>query len=97
MSTDFILQAKNCPNPFNRETDIAYTLNAPANVQIQIYNSAGQVVQSFDRGIQQPGTYNVHWDGTYGNGTLVTSGVYFYQIKAGTQTISKPMILLTLK
>ena len=96
-STDFILQTKSYPNPFSRETGITYTLNAPADVRVQIHNVAGRLVRNFEMGAQQPGTYSVHWDGTYENGAPVTSGVYFYQIKAGTQTISKPMILLTLK
>ncbi|MCK4257254.1 T9SS type A sorting domain-containing protein, partial [candidate division WOR-3 bacterium] len=89
-----LISAWSYPNPLTREMNIAYTLNSRENVQIQIYNSLGQFVQHFEMGVQEPGSYNVIWDGTDVNGIQAASGVYLYHIEAGTQTVSKSMILL---
>ncbi len=89
-----LISAWSYPNPLTREMNIAYTLNSQENVQIQIYNSLGQFVQCFEMGVQEPSSYNVIWDGTDVNGIQAASGVYIYRIEAGTQTLSKSMILL---
>lgn len=37
------------------------------------------------------GTHEVQWDGTDNNSNLVSSGIYFYQIKAGNYVDVKRM------
>ena len=41
-----------------------------------------------------PGTYSVTWDGRDEKGNEVSSGVYFYQLRAREQTETKKMVLL---
>jgi len=36
----------------------------------------------------------VHWNGEDGSGKNVSSGVYFYKMKAGTYTSTKKMIMM---
>ena len=86
--------AQSYPNPFNPETNIAYTLNAPANVRIQIYNVTGQLIRTFDVGYQPAGNYSVHWDGRNENEETIASGVYLYRIEAGSYTVTNRMVLL---
>ena len=88
------IQAQSYPNPFNPETQISYTLNAPEIVQIQIYNVAGQVVRIFDMGYQPAGSYSVRWDGYTENGDPAASGVYLYRIEAGPHDVTNRMVLL---
>lgn len=88
------LIAYSYPNPFGSEVNISYALNAQSDVRIQICDVTGRLIRSFEMGVQEPGTYSVHWDGTYENGTETTSGVYWYRIEAETQTVSKRMTLL---
>lgn len=83
--------SQNYPNPFNPTTIIA--LNLPASeletASLNIYNSKGQLVKSF----AQVGSQNV-WNGTDNQGNAVTSGIYYYQLKTATQSLTKKMILL---
>jgi flagellar hook assembly protein FlgD len=40
------------------------------------------------------GLKEVSWDGRDDGGNAVGSGVYLYQLKAGTRTLAKKMVLL---
>jgi len=79
---------QNYPNPFNPETWIPYALESEASVEIQIYNSAGQLIRTLDLGVQPAGVYlsrekAAHWDGRNNYGERVANGVYWYTLKAG--------------
>jgi len=82
------------PNPFNPETQIAYTLSVSENVRIQIYNVTGQLIRTFDLGYQPAGSYSVRWDGRNENGDPTASGVYLYRIEAGPRSVTNRMVLL---
>ncbi len=74
---------QNFPNPFNPDTTIKYELAESADVTLQIYNVLGQVVRTLVAyESQNPGRYQVRWDGMDDRGVSVSSGVYFYQISA---------------
>jgi hypothetical protein len=94
-----LMLLQNYPNPFNPETWIPYELNQTANVEIRIYNINGQVVRQLLLGQQLPGSYitkdkAVYWDGTNDTGEKVSSGVYFYQLKAGEKSLVKKMVIM---
>jgi len=81
---------QNYPNPFNPETWIPYQLSEDANVQLFIYNLNGQIIRTLKLGFQPAGTYidksrAIYWDGRNDSGERVSSGVYFYGIKARPQ------------
>ncbi|TET83644.1 T9SS type A sorting domain-containing protein, partial [candidate division TA06 bacterium] len=76
------------PNPFDSDANISYALNDPGSVRVSIYNTAGQLIRSFDMGVQDAGTYTVHWDGNHEDGTPATSGVYQYRIDAGDKYVT---------
>jgi hypothetical protein len=89
----------NYPNPFNPDTWIPYYLPQDANVTIQIYNSAGQMVRELNLGRQAAGIYlnkdsAAYWDGKDSLGQLVSSGVYFYTIHAGKFTVTRKMVIM---
>jgi hypothetical protein len=72
--------AQNFPNPFNPETRIQYTLPAPENVRLAIYNTAGQKLRELVDAHQQPGIYLMRWDGRDQKGAAVASGTYLYRL-----------------
>ncbi len=72
---------RNYPNPFNPSTTIYYeTTNLHENTRIEIYNLIGQKVKQFS---DIRGQTSVVWDGTDNNNKPVSSGIYFYKLKAG--------------
>jgi hypothetical protein len=90
---------QNYPNPFNPETWIPYELNQTADVEIRIYNINGQVVRRLPLGRQSSGSYitrdkAVYWDGANDRGEKVSSGVYFYQLKAGEKSLVRKMVIM---
>jgi len=89
----------NYPNPFNPETWLPYQLAAETTVLIRIYNANGQLVRQLDLGHQQAGSYldrdeAAYWDGKDEIGQAVSSGVYFYQIKAGDFSAVRKMTIV---
>ncbi len=98
-SPDENMLYQNYPNPFNPDTWIPYQLSEDAEVTIDIYNSAGQIVRSLNLGKKQAGYYldkgrSAYWDGKNEAGESVASGVYFYNIKAGKYTSTRKMIMI---
>lgn len=89
-----LITAGSYPNPFNPETQIAYTLGVSERVKIRIYNITGQLIRTFDQGYQPSGSYIVLWDGRNENGNPTASGVYLYRIEAGCYSITNSMVLL---
>jgi len=80
---------QNYPNPFNPTTTINYTIPEKSNVSIFVYNLLGEKITTLLKKEQVQGRYTVNFDG--GN---LSSGVYFYTIKAGKYINTKKMILL---
>ncbi len=86
---------QNHPNPFNPSTTIEYYLPAACAVTLEIYDSSGKLVaRLLDGETQARGTHSVEWRGTDGNGRAASSGVYFYRLRAGRETLSRKMVLL---
>lgn len=85
---------QNFPNPFNPETTIHYNLATSSDVTLQIYNVVGQVVRTLVSEPQSAGRYQVRWNGTDDRGVPVSSGIYFYSVRAGKfQDVRKLMLL----
>ena len=80
---------QNSPNPFNPSTTIAFTLPEKGNVNIDIYNVAGQKVKTLVNGYMSEGEHSVRWDASG-----CSAGVYFYKVKAGKYERSMKMTLV---
>ncbi len=85
---------QNYPNPFNPETWIPYKLFETSDVQVSIFSSTGELVREFKLGHQYQGNKKLHWDGKNAQGETVSSGIYFYQFKAGNTTSVRKMWLM---
>jgi len=87
------------PNPFNPETWIPFELEKEADVTIEIYNVAGQLVRTSHLGKQPRGRYiskekAAHWNGRNESGEQVANGIYFYVLKAGNFSATRRMAIL---
>ncbi|MEW6752451.1 MAG: two-component regulator propeller domain-containing protein [Candidatus Latescibacterota bacterium] len=64
------------PNPFNRETHIAFNLSRKAEVSLSILGVSGQRITSLARGLYEPGVHRTTWDGRDDIGHEVACGPY---------------------
>ncbi len=85
---------QNHPNPFNPTTTINYYLPENCPVLLEIFDVSGKRIATLINESQEKGQYSMEWNGQDQNGNAVSSGTYFYRLKAGKETISKKMILL---
>jgi len=84
----------NYPNPFNPTTKISYVLKESGTVNLSIYDMRGRLINAVFNGNQNLGYHVVDWNGRDGLGRPVSSGTYFYTIKAENQVYTKKMTLL---
>ena len=80
---------QNYPNPFNPITQIKYALPRDCQVRLEIYNILGQRVATLVDGRQTAGCKSVRWDGS-----PLSSGIYFYRLRAGEFSQINRMVLL---
>jgi hypothetical protein len=78
---------QNYPNPFNPSTDITIVLPEPSQYRLDIFNVAGQLVDSYSG-------YGVNEVTVTVNADKWASGIYFYKATAGQFTATKKMVLM---
>jgi hypothetical protein len=86
--------SQNYPNPFNPETTIDYQVRENVPVQMVVYNLLGQQVRSLVNEVKSQGYHSITWDGRDDGGNLVSSGVYFCYLTAGSYRQTRKMTLL---
>ena len=64
------------PNPFNPETTIRLDLPRSEEIDLAVYNLAGQKVATLAHGLREAGAYTLRWDGRDDDGRDLASGVY---------------------
>jgi hypothetical protein len=85
---DFILE-QNYPNPFNPSTVISYQLPVSSDVTLKVYDILGNEIATLVDEHKPAGRYEVDF-----NASSLSSGVYFYQLKANNFIKTKKMILI---
>jgi archaellin len=80
---------QNYPNPFNPVTKIEYAIPNDIKVTIKIYDVLGREVNVLVNEVQTAGYYAINW-----NASNLSSGIYFYQMKAGNFYAVKKMMLI---
>ncbi len=80
---------QNYPNPFNPSTQISFTLPHAADVQIAVYNLAGQKVAELANGRMSEGLHQLTFDAR-----ALPSGVYLLTIESAVFSASKRMVLM---
>jgi pectate lyase len=86
---------QNYPNPFNPSTTINFSLQKSEHVQIMVFDQTGRLVKKLVDENKGKGKNSVVWDGRNDAGDLVSSGIYFCSLKAGTnKMIIRKMVVL---
>jgi hypothetical protein len=81
------------PNPA-RAVQLAFTLPRDSDVQLGVYDLVGRRVATIASGRMPAGAYQKQWQGVDDNGNKVHSGVYFYRLRAGSETRKVQSILI---
>ena len=89
----YILE-QNFPNPFNSSTVIRFNLPAKREVELAVYNLAGQKVATLAAGVRPSGSHSFHWSGRDERGRKLSSGVYLYRLRVGTHMEVRKMAFL---
>jgi hypothetical protein len=76
--TNYELLISNWPNPFTASTTFRFTLKEPAQVNLQVFNSFGQLVAESVNAYQQNGDQKIEW-----NSGSLPAGIYYYRIQVG--------------
>ncbi len=79
----------NYPNPFNPTTKISFSIQQKSQIKLKIFDVLGREVANLVDGVYEVGKYEVTFDA----GKL-SSGVYFYNLTTGNNSISKKMLLV---
>lgn len=81
--------SNNYPNPFNPSTVVKVSLPQSGVASLKVYNVLGQLIMTVDQGFKAKGeyTYTINMDN-------FASGVYFYALQQGSNSITKKMLLL---
>jgi len=89
-SYEYVLY-QNYPNPFNPVTKIRFSIKETNPVKIKLYDIVCREVAVIMNEVKDAGEYEIELDaGKLG----ISSGVYFYQMKAGDYTSIKKMVYL---
>lgn len=80
---------QNFPNPFNPNTRIAYSIPQDVHVTLKVFDLLGNEIQTLVDELQKQNYYEIQF-----NAENLSSGVYFYQLKAGDFIQTKKMVLL---
>ena len=80
---------QNSPNPFNPTTTISFSLAEPGNVNVEVFNTAGQKVDTIANEFMSSGNHSVSWEASG-----FSAGVYFYSVKSGGFSETRKMTLL---
>ncbi|RPI65283.1 MAG: T9SS C-terminal target domain-containing protein [Ignavibacteriales bacterium] len=82
---------QNYPNPFNPSTRIQYQVSSISQVTLKVFDVLGNEIANLVDEEKPAGVYNVEFG--IKNAEL-SSGIYFYQLKAGNYLETKKMVYL---
>jgi hypothetical protein len=85
---------QNYPNPFNAQTRISFAISKPCHASLEIFDMTGRKVATLENSFFDIGMYSVIWNGKTDGGKPLSSGIYFYQLKADTFLDTQRMLML---
>ncbi|MBX2975015.1 MAG: T9SS type A sorting domain-containing protein [Ignavibacteriaceae bacterium] len=90
----FIELSQNYPNPFNAQTEIQIKLPFDTYIDLSLYNFLGEKVSEIKSGFYRQGVYTIKLDFSNSDLKHLSSGVYYYQLKADNIIRTQKMVYL---
>jgi len=88
------LALSHSPNPFNPSARIVFELPRGGDVAIDIFSADGRRVRQLVSDAYPAGRHEAVWSGRDDHGAQVSSGIYFYRLRAGGETLTRKMVLV---
>jgi hypothetical protein len=87
--------SQNYPNPFNNSTRLPFQLAKRGHISLTIYDIAGkEVIRLINNQVYAPGAHEIVWDGLNNERKEVSSGIYLYELTAGSFREVKKMLFI---
>ncbi len=90
-----VYSLSNYPNPFNPKTTISFSIPEESKVELIVFNIKGQKVKTLINNQYSKGNHFIVWSGDDNIGSLVSSGVYLYNLNVDgkTQALKRCLLL----
>ena len=88
-ASPFGLSFTNFPNPFTDNTTIQFTLKERSFVNLKVYDQQGRLVTTLANGLVEAGDHKYNFEAN-----LLSSGIYYCTLSAGTQSETRKLVLL---
>jgi photosystem II stability/assembly factor-like uncharacterized protein len=85
---------QNYPNPFNPNTNLSFVIGHSSFVILKVYNLLGGEVATLVNEEKSAGEYITGFTVGQDSSPDIASGIYFYQLRAGSFVQTKKMVLL---
>jgi hypothetical protein len=94
-----VFMARVYPNPVvsGSGSSIYFTVTSDmgaSDVELSVYDVSGRLVRSLVTGVRNPGAHTLTWDLRGQDGRQVSSGVYFYRLRAGGKHVTMKQLVL---
>lgn len=84
----------NHPNPFQHDTQISIALPKSSAVQVDIFNTRGQLVRTLLSAELPAGFHEIQWDGCDRQGRALGKGLYFARLVLKDSIVTKKVLKL---
>lgn len=81
------------PNPFDRQTAIAFDLPSATRASARVYDASGALVRTLLDAPIAAGRHEVVWPGTNDDGRRVAQGIYLLRLEAGSAKATRKLVL----
>jgi hypothetical protein len=85
------------PNPFNPQTTIAFAVETPGRLALDVWDASGRRVRRLADADFTAGQHRVVWDGLDDHGRAVASGTYYYALSVRGQVVTAARTAVLLK
>jgi hypothetical protein len=82
------------PNPFVRQTRIAFGLSAPGDADIRVFDLRGRLVRTLVSGPVAAGEHSLLWTAEDESGLPLSAGVYFLRVRIPARSAVQKLVIL---
>ena len=88
------LRVQASPNPVADRTAISFSLPAPGQASVCVYDVSGRLVSTLVRGTMTAGAHEARWRLNGAAGTELGAGVYLVELRAGVERAATRVVVL---